>query len=80
MQGVGFRYFVKQHADRLGIVGFVRNLPNGEVEIDATGDQDTLNEFAAKVSIGPSAARVQHIHEQVIPVQNMAESFTITHF
>ncbi|MYC83321.1 MAG: acylphosphatase, partial [Acidobacteria bacterium] len=32
VQGVGFRYFVHRHASRLGLVGFTRNLPHGEVE------------------------------------------------
>ena len=45
VQGVGFRYFVKRKADLYGIAGWVRNLPDGRVEVFAQGDPEVLNEF-----------------------------------
>jgi len=42
VQGVFFRTFVEEHAQRLGLVGYVRNLPSGAVEQDATGHRSTV--------------------------------------
>ena len=45
VQGVGFRYFTRQNAIRLGVHGYAKNLPNGKVEVVAEGDKATLDEF-----------------------------------
>lgn len=45
VQGVGFRATAKAIADRLGLKGFVRNLPDGSVEICAQGDKTQLDLF-----------------------------------
>jgi acylphosphatase len=45
VQGVGFRVTAKSHADRLKLTGFVRNLPNGSVEICAHGEKPQLEKF-----------------------------------
>jgi acylphosphatase len=80
VQGVGFRYFTKQQANHYGIVGSVRNLPNGDVEIDAAGPIEDLRLFVEGLQKGPSGARVQEIFEQVLPLQNLSEVFYIQHF
>jgi len=66
VQGVGFRYFVKRKADLYGIAGWVRNLPDGRVEVFAQGDPEVLNEFEKELWKGPSLARVDNIesHEE----------------
>ena len=61
VQGVGFRWFVARHADALGLSGVVRNLYNGNVEIDATGDRSLLEEFIKEVKVGPRGARVTNL-------------------
>ncbi len=58
VQGVGFRYFVHREATKLGLRGFVRNLYNGDVEIEAEGDRSMLEELITAVKIGPRSARV----------------------
>ena len=58
VQGVGFRYFVYRQASKLGLSGYVRNLYNGEVEIEAFGERSALEEFIKEVKVGPSAAHV----------------------
>ena len=58
VQGVGFRYYVHRHASRFGIKGYVRNLYNGDVEIEAEGERDALESFIREVRIGPRAAYV----------------------
>lgn len=68
VQGVGFRWFVAHHAEALGLSGVVRNLPNGNVEIEATGDRSLLESLIKEVKAGPRAARVTDLHLEWIPV------------
>lgn len=58
VQGVGFRYFVKEQASQLSLTGWVRNLDDGRVEILAEGQKDDLLEFIDQVRIGPRNAFV----------------------
>ena len=61
VQGVGFRYFVLRQAQELGVNGWVRNLPNGDVEALAQGEKAGLERFIAKVKEGPSFSRVEDV-------------------
>jgi acylphosphatase len=58
VQGVGFRYFVKNQARSYGINGFVRNLANGSVEVDAEGEQTNLYHFLEQCKKGPDMSRI----------------------
>ncbi len=58
VQGVGFRHFARQRAQAHGISGFVRNLPDGAVELHAEGAPEALSAFEADVRVGPSFGRV----------------------
>lgn len=58
VQGVGYRYFAAHAANRLGLNGSVRNLPGGEVEAIAEGDEAVLQQFLEELREGPSAASV----------------------
>jgi acylphosphatase len=60
VQGVGFRYFVQHHARALGLTGWVRNLPNGEVEIMAEGNREFVESFIVYVRRGPHSAVVSN--------------------
>lgn len=59
VQGVAFRYFTVKAADALGLKGYVKNLPSGEVEIVAQGGEEELNKFIPKIKEGPTAAVVK---------------------
>ena len=61
VQGVGFRWFVVQHARRLGLGGWVRNRADGAVELFAAGDADALRELENELSRGPDGARVDRV-------------------
>jgi acylphosphatase len=61
VQGVGFRYFALSNASRLGICGWVRNLPNGSVEVFAQGLPDRLERFRQALEYGPRAAFVEGV-------------------
>lgn len=58
VQGVGFRWFVQQKARKVGVSGYVKNLANGDVEIEAEGDRGRLEELIKSVKIGPTFSRV----------------------
>jgi acylphosphatase len=58
VQGVGFRYFTFKKARELGVKGFVKNLPDGTVEIEATGERDKLEVLLDAVKQGPRSAVV----------------------
>ncbi len=61
VQGVFFRGFTRRQAWELGVTGFVRNMPDGTVEVVAEGQQDALEELLERVRTGPSSARVSSV-------------------
>ena len=69
VQGVGFRYFVVQHAHRLNLTGWVKNCSNGDVECEAQGTNSALDDFKAKLKDGHTWARVDTIHVEDIQDQ-----------
>lgn len=58
VQGVGFRYFVRRVAARLGLAGWVRNLEDGRVEALADGPVELLARFEGELRRGPSMAQI----------------------
>jgi acylphosphatase len=63
VQGVGYRYFAANAAEELRIGGYVRNLPDGRVEVYAIGTRDQLCQFAQELRRGPALARVHDVAE-----------------
>ena len=61
VQGVGFRYFTEATAQREGVAGWVRNLPDRSVEVVAEGDAEAVERFERAVRIGPPGARVDRV-------------------
>jgi acylphosphatase len=61
VQGVGFRYHVYQQALRIGIHGWVKNLPDGTVEIDAEGPSSRMKQFVEAVKRGSPVSKVTHL-------------------
>jgi acylphosphatase len=66
VQGVGFRISAQWEARRIGVTGWVRNLPDGRVEVHAQGIASRVEEFRDWLDRGPRAARVTAV--QVYPV------------
>ena len=58
VQGVGFRMFVERSASRLGLKGWVKNQPDGTVQIDAQGTVGRIEEHLSDVRIGPPASKI----------------------
>jgi acylphosphatase len=69
VQGVFYRASAKDQAESIGIKGFVRNEPNGDVYMEAEGDEQQLNTFLEWCRQGPPRAEVQQLsckeHEPV---------------
>jgi acylphosphatase len=70
VQGVGFRYYVRERARALRIAGWVRNLSDGAVEVLAHGDRAALDRLRSAIVSGPPGARVSAVDE---PAQRPAE-------
>lgn len=64
VQGVGFRWSAQREGARLGLVGSVRNLPDGRVEAVAQGDDAALQRFEAWLHRGPRWATVRGVHAE----------------
>ena len=61
VQGVGFRYWVRESARAIGVAGWVRNNPGGAVEAEAEGTDDQLFEFEQALWRGPVLSRVDDV-------------------
>lgn len=77
VQGVGFRWAAQGEADRLGVVGRVRNRTDGAVEIVAQGDRGAMEAFAAWLERGPRWARVADVDAEPVDAFD-ADAFEIT--
>jgi acylphosphatase len=64
VQGVGFRYFVEDAAEKIGIRGFVRNRQDGSVEVYAIGTQEQLKKLRQALEKGPMMSRVSGVQEE----------------
>jgi acylphosphatase len=78
VQGVGFRFFAQRTASRLGLLGWVRNLPDGGVESEAQGDPNSLSAFESALRQGPSGARVSYFeHTEISDEPDAGTHFAI---
>ena len=63
VQGVGYRFFAQRVAARHQVVGYVRNLQDGRVEVFAEGTPESVEGFKHDLAAGPSHSRVEHVEE-----------------
>ena len=78
VQGVGFRFFTEATAVREGLHGWVRNLPDGRVEVAAEGEADAIERFERDMRRGPPGARVNDVHVQETTPALRSTGFSIT--
>lgn len=71
VQGVWYRGFVQEQAISLGIVGYAKNLPDGRVEVAATGSADAHQSLLSALSQGPQMANVSGVESE--PLENPVE-------
>jgi acylphosphatase len=73
VQGVGYRYFAERAAAQFGIMGYVRNLRDGRVEVYAIGPADSLAALRKKLEHGPVGAYVEKVAEEDAPINSQFE-------
>ncbi|MDD3680566.1 acylphosphatase [Mesotoga sp.] len=76
VQGVGFRYFALHTATSLGVTGFVRNEPDGSVEILCSGCDEEIDAFVERIDRGPSYASITRTEIEGLPFKSF-KSFEI---
>ncbi len=79
VQGVSYRQFTKETAERLGLVGFVRNLSDGTVEVVVEGEKALFPEFLKALKEGYPFALVGHIDAVCGKATQTFSGFTILH-
>ncbi|MCX8586910.1 MULTISPECIES: acylphosphatase [unclassified Gilliamella] len=78
VQGVGFRFFTYQQAVKIGLVGYVKNLENGAVEIIAQGNNQQISQLILWLEHGgPRSARITQINMSELPLQENLTSFNV---
>jgi acylphosphatase len=77
VQGVGFRYFVQDHASVEGLHGYVRNLPDGRVEAVIEGDEESVVRVERALRRGPSSAHVDDVVVETTVPTGRATGFSV---
>lgn len=77
VQGVGFRYFVMTEAIRLGLTGWVANLPDGRVQAVAEGPREDLEVLLMELGLGPAGALVAHVRHAWLPPLRDLRAFSL---
>ena len=73
VQGVGFRFFVKEKADTLGVRGYVRNLKDGSVYATAQGRDCALDNLLNWCYRGPKGAYVKNIEKKIVKTKEFSD-------
>lgn len=78
VQGVGFRYTVKDLARGFDVCGWVKNLPDGSVELQAMGEPDELAAFLREITEeSPVARNISHHYAENIPLLENRTGFRV---
>ncbi len=67
VQGIGFRYFIWERANRLGVKGYVKNLYDGSVEVEAHGNDKAVEKLIEYIKEGPQMAIIENVIVNEIP-------------
>jgi acylphosphatase len=77
VQGVGYRFYVLHKANEYSIKGYVRNLPDGTVEVIAQGNEGLLNDFINQLKIGPASAQVNGVSVEYSTTESAFDGFKL---
>lgn len=80
VQGVNFRHYTVLTARELGVTGWVRNLPDGDVEVVAEGTRNQLSQVIAFLHKGPPAAHVTGVDTKWHTATNKFPAFEVRYF
>jgi acylphosphatase len=78
VQGVAFRHYTVREAEKWGVSGSVRNLPNGDVEVFAQGDDAAIGQFEQYLHTGPRSAQVDRVEKEVLDQVQVFRGFDIS--
>lgn len=78
VQGVFFRVFIKENAERYNLKGFTRNLENGKIEVFVEGDSDKVDKMIELCKKGPKHAQIKKVEVKSEPFQGF-KIFKILH-
>ena len=79
VQGVMYRAYVQDSATELALVGYVKNLPDGSVEVVAQGVNDVLKSFVEYLHEGSSLSRVESVAVDWTSPRKTYEEFSVLH-
>ena len=80
VQGVYFRLYTQKAANKIGLTGWVKNKPDGTVEIEVQGNKSKVEEFIQIVEQGPSPqSKVDHIDINEIAILEGEDTFKISY-
>ena len=79
VQGIGFRYSVKQIARGFDVTGFVRNLRDGRVQLQASGDEQEVRAFLEAIAESELRAHIRKTSENSLPEDTRFSGFSIQH-
>ena len=79
VQGVGFRQHVRQNARKLGLTGWVQNMPDGSVEVKAFGPRDKIDDLIEACKKGAFLSEVKDVKVEWIESDTIPEDFSILH-
>lgn len=77
VQGVGFRYFATQTAKSQDLTGYVRNLSNGNVEVEIQGSPEKFNAFLQSLLKGNGFIKIVDFALKEIPLKDLEKDFKI---
>lgn len=78
VQGIFFRNFVKENAERYNVKGFVRNLDDGRIEIFLEGNIDDVNKMIEICKTGPKHSQIKNVEEKEEKFQDL-KTFKVLH-
>lgn len=79
VQGVGFRWSVKRVAKGFDVVGWVRNLPDGRVELQASGEEPEVRAFVEAIGKSELRAHIRKQTESILEATPPCRGFEIRH-
>ncbi|NCN87195.1 acylphosphatase [archaeon] len=78
VQGVFFRSFIKENAEKLGVKGFVRNLEDSRVEVFIEGNPEEVKKMVEICKKGPKHSQIKNVEEKEEKFQGM-KTFKVLH-
>ena len=77
VQGVGFRFTTRRIAEQYEVTGFVKNLPNGDVEVVTEGDREVVESFISTICNSSLSDYIRNMEKESSPAMGEYSGFNI---